>query len=154
MVIIISLVMYHHTYFFFLVMKTFKIYSLSNFQLFCIVLLTTASMMHPDVFSFPGFWNRALCLCSLIFSPRLKGTPVQISEPLSLCSFLLFSIVPSKYQPQLSLPDLQHALASLFKSLLCVIVLKVPSGRKLGRIIRLISFDTSSSKITIQCCLL
>ena len=60
---------------------------------------------------------------------------MQISEPLSLCSFLLFSIVPSKYQPHLSLPDLQHVLASLFKSLLCVIVLKVLSSRKLGRII-------------------
>ena len=55
MITAVSLVnIHHHIQFFFLVMRTFKIYSFSNFQIYGVVLLTVVTMLYiisPNLFS-------------------------------------------------------------------------------------------------------
>lgn len=55
----VSLVnLYHHTYIFFLVMRTSNIYSLSNFQVHIIVLLSIVTMLYittPGLISMHSF---------------------------------------------------------------------------------------------------
>ena len=66
------------SFFFFLVMKTFKIYSLSNFQLFCIVLFTIATMVYHDApwcFFFPWLLEPHSMPVQLNIQPKTQGNP-------------------------------------------------------------------------------
>ena len=134
-------------------MRTQDSLSFNSFQICNTVLLNRSlhGIHYPTGFSFPGFRNRTLCL---IFSPRLKGTPVQISEPPSLCHCRLLGVLPSKCQPpQPSRPPVYFG--SLFRSLCHY--LKVMPDRRLGGISMNEGptfFGTFFSGITVQCCVL
>lgn len=56
--------------------------------------------------SLPGFAH--LSVLSWVFSQRLKGASIQISEALFLCSSLVFSTLPHKFQ----LPQQAESLIS------------------------------------------
>lgn len=50
----------------------------------------------------PASWTFSICIHSLVFTKRLKGTSMQISDAFSSWSSLLAHILPCKFQPSQS----------------------------------------------------